>query len=85
MINLYSNIIYKNDIAYKILEAVNIQNFLNSNNTVNTKVLGMYVHEKNGDHVLQVENEFLICETIEEAQIICAIIFTVITQIYHQL
>ena len=70
MINLYSNIIYKNDIAYKILEAVNIQNFLNSNNTINTKVLGMYVHEKNGDHVLQVENEFLICETIEEAQII---------------
>jgi|TARA_B110000908_G_C10100227_1_gene378215 hypothetical protein len=70
MINLYSNIIYKNDIAYKILEAVNIQNFLNSNNTVNTKVLGMYVHEKNGDHVLQVENEFLICETIEEAQIV---------------
>ena len=70
MINLYSNIIYKNDITYKILEAVNIQNFLNSNNTVNTKVLGMYVHEKNGDHVLQVENEFLICETIEEAQII---------------
>jgi|TARA_R110000744_G_scaffold110260_1_gene208083 hypothetical protein len=70
MINLYSNIIYKNDIAYKVLEAVNIQNFLNSNNTVNTKVLGMYVHEKNGDHVLQVENEFLICETIEEAQIV---------------
>ena len=70
MINLYSNIIYKNDIAYKILEAVNIQNFLNSNNTVNTKILGMYVHEKNGDHVLQVENEFLICETIEEAQIV---------------
>ena len=70
MINIYSNIIYKNNIAYKILDALSIQNFLNSNNTVNTKVLGMYVHEKNGDHVLQVENQFLICETIEDAKII---------------
>ena len=51
MVNIHSNIIYKNGIAYKILNAVSIQNFLNSNNTVNTNVLGMYVHEKNGDHV----------------------------------
>lgn len=70
MVNIHSNIIYKNNTAYKILDVVSIQNFLNSNNTVNSKVLGMYVHEKNGDHVLSVDNQFLICETIEEAKII---------------
>ena len=70
MVNIYSNIIYKNSIAYKILNTVGIYNFLNSNNSVNTKILGMYVHEKGGDHVLQVENQFLICETIEDAKII---------------
>tara|TARA_Y100000385_G_scaffold287485_1_gene351853 strand:- start:850 stop:1041 length:192 start_codon:yes stop_codon:yes gene_type:complete len=63
-------VIYKNNNAYKILDVIKVHNFLNSNNSINQKVLGMYVHEKGGDHVLQVENEFLICETIEEAQII---------------
>ena len=30
----------------------------------------MYVHDKQADHVLQQDNMFLICERIEEAQII---------------
>jgi len=67
---LYSNIIYKDNIAYQILDIINVHNFLNSNNSVNQKVLGMYVHEKGGDHVLQRDNKFLICQTIEEAQIV---------------
>lgn len=67
---LYSNIIYKDNIAYQILDIINVHNFLNSNNSVNQKVLGLYVHEKGGDHVLQRENKFLICKTIEEAKII---------------
>lgn len=67
---LYSNIIYKDNNAYKILDVVSINNFLNSNNSINQKVLGMYVHEKGGDHVLQRDHQFLICETIQEAKII---------------
>jgi hypothetical protein len=67
---LYSNIIYKNGTAYQILDIVNIHNFLNSNDTVNQKVLGMYVHEKGGDHVLQRDNKFLICQIIEEATVV---------------
>jgi hypothetical protein len=67
---LYSNIIYKDNIAYQILDIVNIHNFLNSNDTVNQKVLGMYVHEKGGDHVLQRDNKFLICQIIEEATVV---------------
>ena len=29
-----------------------------------------FVHEKNGNHVLQRDNKFLICEEIEEGQLI---------------
>ena len=45
-------------------------NFLNSNDTINQTVLGMYVHEKGGDHVLQRDNKFLICQIIEEATVV---------------
>lgn len=68
--SLYSNIIYKDNTAYKILDIIAIHNFLNKDNSVNQRVLGMYVHEKGGDHVLQRNHQFLICETIEDAQII---------------
>jgi hypothetical protein len=68
--NLYSNIIRNGDKAYKVLNIIPIHNFLNSDNTVNKQILGLYVDEKNGDHVLKQDNNFLICETIEEAQLI---------------
>lgn len=61
------NIVYKGDKAYKILDEIFIHNFLNSDNSVNQRVLGMYVHYKGGDHVLQRDNKFLICETIQDA------------------
>ena len=68
--NLHYNIIYNGDKAYKILNIVNIINFLNSDGSINRQVLGLYVHEKNGNHVLQRDNKFLICEEIEEGQLI---------------
>ena len=68
--NLHSNIIYNNGIAYKILGILPMHNFANQDGSINKQVLGMYVNEKNGDHVLQHQNKFLICETIEEAQIL---------------
>ena len=68
--SLYWNIIYKDNIAYEILNIINIHNFLNSDNSVNKKVLGLYVHQQGGDHVLQRDNKFLICKTIEEAIIL---------------
>ena len=67
---LYSNIIYKDNTAYQILDIVSVHNFLNSNNSINQRVLGLYVNEKGGDHVLQRDNKLLICQTIEEAQIV---------------
>ena len=67
---LHSNIVYNGDKAYKILDIVSIHNFTNKDGSVNKQVLGMYVNEKKGDHVLQRQNQFLICETIEEATIV---------------
>ncbi len=67
--NLYSNVIYSNNVAYRILKSINIHHFLNKDQSINKQVLGMYVHEIGGDHVLQQNNKFLICETIEEATI----------------
>jgi hypothetical protein len=67
---LHSNIVYNDNIAYKVLDIISIEHFLNKNKTVNKQVLGLYVHEKGGDHVLQRQNKFLICETIEEATIV---------------
>lgn len=67
---LHSNIVYNGDKAYKILDIVSIHNFTNKDGSINKQVLGMYVSEKKGDHVLQRQNKFLICETIEEATIL---------------
>lgn len=70
LMTLYSNIVYNGDTAYKILDIVSVHNFANKNGSINKQVLGMYVHEKGGDHVLQRQDKFLICETIEEAKVI---------------
>jgi|TARA_B100001094_G_C18176304_1_gene798079 hypothetical protein len=64
------NIIYKNNIAYEILDVIGIHHFLNGDDSINKQVLGLYVHEIEGDHVLQRDNDFLICNEIEEAIII---------------
>ena len=64
------NIIYHNNIAYQIIDEVYVHNFQNSDGSVNQKVLGMYVHSKGANHVLQKQNKFLICHEIEEAEII---------------
>ena len=43
------NIIHADNNAYEVLTEVSIHMFLNKNNSVNEKVLGMYVHEWGGD------------------------------------
>tara|TARA_B100000768_G_scaffold177037_1_gene190652 strand:+ start:514 stop:717 length:204 start_codon:yes stop_codon:yes gene_type:complete len=64
------NIIYKDDLAYEILQEVSAHMFVNKDGSINQQVLGMYVNDLDGDRVLQREGKFLICRTIEEAQTI---------------
>ena len=42
-------IVYKDNNAYKVLDEIFVHNFINSDNSINQRVLGMYVHYKGGD------------------------------------
>jgi hypothetical protein len=64
------NIIYKEGLAFEILKEISAHMFQNKNGSINQQVLGMYVNELGGDRVLQRNGKFLICRTIEEAQIV---------------
>jgi hypothetical protein len=64
------NIIYKEGLAFEILKEISAHMFQNKNGSINQQVLGMYVNELDGDRVLQRNGKFLICRTIEEAQVI---------------
>ena len=64
------NIIYKEGLAFEILKEISDHMFQNKNGSINQQVLGMYVNDWDGDRVLQREGKFLICRTIEEAQVI---------------
>jgi hypothetical protein len=64
------NIIYKDGLAFEILKEISAHMFTNKDGSINQQVLGMYVNDWGGDRVLQREGKFLICRTIEEAQVI---------------
>ena len=64
------NIIYKDGLAFEILNEISAHMFQNRDGSINHQVLGMYVNDWNGDRVLQRAGKFLICRTIEEAQIL---------------
>mgnify|MGYP001475448401 FL=1 len=64
------NIIYKDNQAFEILKEISAHMFANKDGSINQQVLGMYVNDWDGDRVLQREGKFLICRTIEEAQVI---------------
>ena len=64
------NLIYKDGLAFEILKEISAHMFANRDGSINQQVLGMYVNDWGGDRVLQREGKFLICRTIEEAQVI---------------
>lgn len=67
---MYKNIIYNDNKSYNILDIIPISNFKNSDGNINKQVLGMYVKEAGGNHVLQKQNKIIICKEVEEAKII---------------
>lgn len=64
------NIIYKNEEAFEILTEISAHMFQNKDGSINQQILGMYVHNWDGDRVMQRDGKFLICKTIEEAKVI---------------
>jgi len=63
-------LITKGEVMYEIVKSVNAHMFTNKDGSINQQVLGMYVHDYDGDRVLQREGKFLICKIVEEATII---------------
>ena len=63
-------LITKGEEMYEIINSVNAHMFANKNGSINQQVLGMYVHEYDGDRVMQREGQFLICKQIEEVTIL---------------
>lgn len=68
----YLNAVYVGDDLLEILREFNPSYFFTEkdNNKVNEKLLGLWVDHLMGDRVISKDNKFLICRTIEEAQII---------------
>lgn len=68
----YLNAIHVGDDMLEILREFNPSYFFTDkdSNRVNEKLLGLWVDHLMGDRVISKDNKFLICRTIEEAQII---------------
>ena len=68
----YLNAIHVGDDLLEILREFNPSYFFTDKNSnrVNEKLLGLWVDHLNGDRVINKDNKFFICRTIEEAQII---------------
>ena len=64
---MYNKTIIRNNIPYDILYRFNKSTFQNKDNTINKKVLGMFVAETGADKVMEVNNQLLICKETEDA------------------
>lgn len=63
-------LIKKDGNLYEVLESVPRSNFTNKDQSLNGKVIGLYVKQIGADRVLDKENKILFCKQIEEATII---------------
>ena len=65
-----SKVIFNEGINYEVLSEIKSNLFLNSDGSMNRKVLGLYVHERGGNKVLLKEDKLLVCKEIEDGIII---------------
>ena len=63
-----SRVIQQGDNLYLIMGVYNAQMFINLDKTVDRHKLGMIVKYEGGNHVIQHENKYYICQQIEDAQ-----------------
>jgi len=66
-------IIKSGDKLYMILKILSPHSIL-KDNEINKQLLGMWVKWEDGDHVLEKDGKFLICRTIQDAEILEEII-----------
>jgi hypothetical protein len=59
---------YNNDTYYVVLRELKVHQVSNSNGSINMEVLKAWRDYLNGDHVLRVNDSYLICETVDEPE-----------------
>ena len=59
---------YNNDTYYVVLRELKVHQVNNSNGSINMEVLKAWRDYLNGDHVLRVNDSYLICETVDEPE-----------------
>ena len=59
-----------NDTWYQIIRKIAIHNFTDKDGKVNLDVLKEYRNFLGGDHVLSFQNEYWICQTVQDAELI---------------
>ena len=63
-------LIKKDGNLYEVIESTPRSNFTNKDQSLNGKVIGLYVKQIGADRVLDRENQILFCKQIEEAIIL---------------
>jgi hypothetical protein len=58
------------DNLYEVIRTFNSSYFIDKNNQINKKLLGLWVSHLGGNKVIQNNNQFSICQLIEEAKIL---------------
>ena len=66
MVQLYQH----NDNWYKIIRAIKVHNVSEKNGNLNMEWLKAWRDYLGGDHVLRHNDVFLICETVQDAEIV---------------
>ena len=59
-----------NDTWYQIIRKIAIHNFTDKDGKVNLDFLKEYRNFLGGDHVLSFQNEYWICQTVQDAELI---------------
>jgi hypothetical protein len=59
-----------NDTWYQIIRKIAAHNFTDKNGKVHLEYLKEYSNFLGGDHVLNFQNEYWICQTVQDAELI---------------
>ncbi len=57
---------YHNDKLYVVLRELKGHQVSNSNGSINMEVLKAWRDHLGGDHVIKIQDDYLICETVED-------------------
>ena len=67
---MLKQIFYHNDTYYVVLRKLKVHSVSNSNGVINMDALKAWRDYVGADHVLRQNDEYLLCETVKDAQLV---------------